>query len=229
MTWNPFKNGEESEVPNPEVGPDGKPIVTPPVKTPAELIAESLSPLTDGISKLNARLDTIEQATKPKPKPETPPEQVSVLDDENLAFAQRITPLMLRQLELEARIVRNDIKGEYASAGYAELWAQFEKDINSTLDNTPVVTSEGKPFRGDPQYIRNLVDMVMGRAARAAGMKFDGKGKGFFLETGGSGAEGSHVPVEDGLSNDQRKMFNRMKVPLDDAKKVMAKLKFVAG
>jgi hypothetical protein len=227
MTW-PFPDDKAKTV---EEG-DNKPPTSadaPPAKTPAEIIAESLKPLAEGFTKLNARLDTLEQNTRPRPKSETPPEQISVLDDENAAFAQRIGPVMLRQLELEARVVKNDIKAEYASAGYGELWAQFETEINQVIDGSPIVSPEGRAVRGDPQYIRNVVDMVMGRNARKAGMRFDGKSKGFFLETGGSGADGSKPPVNDGLNDGQRKVFSRMKVSMDDAKKVMSKLKFVTS
>lgn len=226
MTW-PFDKQPDA---NPaEVGPDGKPKAAEkqPEKSPAELIAEALRPLVEGNTKLQERLAAIEEATK-KPEPKVEANQpMSVLDDENVAFAQRLTPLMLRQLELEARIVRNDIKAEYASAGYADLWAQYETDINKILEGTSVISADGKPLRGDPQYVRNVVDMTFGREARKAGMRFDGKAKGFFLETGGGGDGLTRQPENDGLTEGQRKVFGRMKVSLDDAKKVMGKLKFV--
>lgn len=197
-------------------------------KTPAELIAEALKPFGETLTNLSAKIDAVEQATKkPEPKQTEPDQPMSVLDDENIAFAQRLTPLMLRQLELEARIVRSDIKAEYVSAGYGDLWNQYDKEINMVIEGSPIVAPNGKPMRGDPEYIRNVVDMVFGRAARKAGMRFDGKSKGFFLETGG-GADGpTRQPENDGLTDGQRKVFGRMKVSLDDAKKVMGKLKFV--
>lgn len=195
----------------------------------AEIIAESLKPLSDGFSSLSQRLDEIQQNTVKRPEPRQPEEPTSVLDNENVAFAQRLTPIMLRQLEVEARLVRADIQREYNRAGFGDMWDQFEKQINAVLEGTPVVNGEGKTLRGDPQYIRNVVDMVLGRAAREAGMRFDGKSKGFFLETtGGDAANHRSQPEDDGLSNDQRKVMQRMKISLDDAKKVMGKLKFVS-
>jgi hypothetical protein len=226
MGW-PFDK-QDAPASNPEVkdAPKGE-------KSPAELIAESLGaalkPLTEKLDSYGARFDALESNTrKPQPKAE-PTEITSVLDDENAAFSQRMTPIVLRQLELEARIVRSDIKAEYASAGYGDLWSQYESEITNVLDSSPILTSEGKPMRGDPQYIRNAVDMVMGRAARKAGMRFDGKSKGFFLESASGSDNGSHQPENDGLTEGQRKVFGRMKVPLDEAKKVMAKLKFVSA
>lgn len=215
---------------DPEVK-DGEP--PKPEKTPAELIAESVSaalkPLSDKIDSYDARFGTLEQNTrKPEPKRENV-EALSVLDDENAAFNQRLTPLLLRQLELEARVVKSDIKAEYARDGYGDLWAQYETEINSVLESSPAVSGEGKILRGDPAYIRNVVDMVMGRAARKAGMRFDGKSKGFFLETAGGAGNESHQPENDGMTEGQRKVFGRMKISTDDAKKAIAKLKFVNG
>lgn len=233
MTWNPFGNKESDAVNIEEgkekLGPDGKPIVEA-TKTQAELIAESLKPLTaltENFTRMSQRLEAIEaQTKKPEAKRENV-ESISVLDDENAAFAQRMTPLLIRQFELEARIVKDEIKTEYVAAGYGDLWGKFAVEINKIIDESPIATGEGKPFRGDPQYIRNVVDMVMGRHAREAGMRFDGKSKGFFLETGGNGTEHSGAPQNDGLTEGQRQVFGRMKVSLDDAKKVMGKLKFV--
>jgi hypothetical protein len=228
MTW-PF---DKENPPNPDASKN-EGAEKKGEKSPAEIIAESLSaglkPVTDTLSALSTRLDAIESNTKKPERKADPVEAISVLDDENAAFAQRMTPMLLRQLELESRVVKNDIKAEYAAAGYGDLWAQFETEINSVLESSPLVNGEGKTMRGDPQYVRNVVDMIMGRAARKAGMRFDGKSKGFFLETAGNnGGEGRNETVSDGLSDGQRKVFGRMKVSTDDAKKVMAKLKFVS-
>lgn len=225
MTW-PFEKPVNAD---PQVEGGEKKVE----KTPAEIIADSLStglkPVTDSMAALNARLDTIEAATRRPEVKRDPVEATSVLDDENAAFTQRLTPLLLRQLELEARIVKSDIKNEYAAAGYGDLWSQYQKEIDQVIEGSPIVSGEGKPLRGDPQYIRNVVDMVFGRAARAGGMRFDGKSKGFFLETAGGGDTSVRTPENDGLTDGQRKVMGRLKVSNDDAKKVLAKLKFVNG
>ncbi len=216
-------------VPNPEEGATPPPDPNrPPEKTPAELIAEALKPVTDGFSEMRTRMQTLEEQTKPQPKPAPrPDEPVSILDDENLAFAQRLTPILARQFEMESTIVRDRILREYQNSGYGDLVGQFADEINTLLDSAPLVTADGKPFRGDPQYIRNVIDMVLGRKARAAGMRFDGKSKGFFLEPGsGSPNGGAEAPVE-GISEGQRKVAERMGIPLDKAKDVIKKLHFV--
>ena len=229
MTW-PFDKPEVKTSPSGEVGGDPAKVE----KTPAELIAESVAsamkPFADAIEAQNARFDTIEAQTKPveRKAPVEQSEVTSVLDNEDVAFAQRLTPIMARQLELEARYVKNEIKGEYVLAGFGDLLTKFAKDIDSTLDTSGLVTTDGKPLRGDPQYIRNVIDMILGRAARAAGMRFDGKDRGFFLETGGSGADaGTGGQQADGMTDAQRRVTQRMGIPLEDAKKVIKKLQFV--
>jgi hypothetical protein len=232
VDWSPWKK--------PEVKP---PVVEegaehPPEKTPAEIIAESVSaavtaglkPISEQIEAQNARFTKLEEQTKPREvkPPVTPGEPTSVLDDENLAFAQRLTPILARQFEMESTIVRDKIVREYMTSGYGDLVTQFEGEINTILDSAPLVTNEGKPFRGDPQYVRNVIDMVLGRAARKAGMRFDGKSKGFFLEPANGSANDSTRESGDGMTESQRKVFGRMGVPLEEAKKVMSKLHFVA-
>jgi hypothetical protein len=229
MTW-PFP--EPKNTPSVEVG-DGKGETKPPEKTPAELIAESLTtalaPVLAKLGEQDARFAKLEDQTKPRePKPVVQPnETISVLDNEDAAFAQRMTPLLARQLELEGRVVYGEIKSEYIAAGYGDLWTQYENEICTVLDSSPLVGTDGKPQRGSPQYIRNVVDMVLGRAARKAGMRFDGKSKGFFLETGGSSTDAPPSDKADGMNDNQRKVIARMGIPLEKAKETMKKLVMV--
>ncbi len=201
-------------------------------KTVAEQIAEGLKPFNDSIAALNGRFDSIESKMVTRRDTSEVVERqefnpTSVLDDENVAFAQRLGPVMLRQLEVESRLVRADIQREYEKAGFGELWEQYADEIGKVLDGSPLLTADGKTFRGDPQYIRNVVDMVLGRHAREAGMRFDGKSKSFFLETAGGHGNDNLESKADGFSESQRKLLQKMGVPIDDAKKTMGKLQFV--
>jgi hypothetical protein len=231
MAW-PFPdkpNSNPAEAKPTSEGGDPPKVVE---KSPAEVIAESLRPLTDKLDAISQRIDQVEQSTR-KPVPKAEPTAVtSVLEDEDAAFSQRMTPLMLRTLELEARMVRDQIEREYTTAGFGDLWSQFRPQIEGALNGSQLVTPDGqggaKPLRGDPEYIRNVVDMIFGRAARTAGMRFDGKNKTFFLESAGGGEGAGPKPEADGLTPEQRKVFNRMGVPLEEAKKSLAKLKFVS-
>lgn len=221
MPW----NKPVVEPPKPEEQPK------PPEKTPAELIAESvnaaLKPLADQFSSLSQRLEGIEQNVKKPEKSNEPTEVPSVFDNEDAAFATRMTPIVMRQMEFEAKVVRNDIKREYYDAGFGDAWQQFATEIEATLDNSPLVDGSGKPLRGNPDYIRNTVDMIFGRAARKGGVRF-GKDKNFFLESASGSSEQGKPNPADGMTDTQRRVFERMGISLEDAKKTMSTLKFVS-
>jgi len=227
----------QNKTTNAEAGEGDPKVVETPAKSPAELIAESLKPLVDGFTdfknSVTQRLEQFEQANKRPERPAEPTEVPSVWDNEDAAFAARVGPVMLRQYELEARMVRQDIRREYERQGFGDMWQQFEAKINAQLDGSALVQPDGqggvRPLRGDPDYIRNVVNMIIGQAAVAAGMRFDGKNKTFFLETaGGDGSGGTTIPdALEGLTPEQARLSARMGVSVADAKKAIAKAKFV--
>lgn len=216
--------------------PDPNPEKTPEKsneKSVAEIISESLTPFTQRFDQLQ---QDINELKKPKEvvKPREPQERISVLDDEDAAFNQRMTPILQSQLELEARINTRDVKQEYIDAGFGAIWASNEKDITSTLEGTALVQADGnggfKKLRGDAQYIRNVADMIIGRAAKAGGVRFDGGKKTFYLEgaNGGENAGGSRAAETEGLTAKQVKLAQRLGIPLDKFKGTVSKLEFVS-
>jgi hypothetical protein len=239
MAWPSFGGGKEGEKPvNAEVGEGDHRQVEAGGKSPADLIAESLSGfearITERFTALDGRMNTVEQQTaKPVARVENP-ETPSVFENEDGAFASRVGPIAARQLELEARMVKAEVKAEYVAAGFGEMWSKFEHDITGQLDASALVQPDGgggvKALRGDPGYVRNVVDMILGRALRAKGIKFDGGKDRFFLEdAGGSGNAGpsAEALAAEGFTNDQLRVIRRMGIPLEDAKKSKAKLTFV--
>lgn len=224
------KDGKPTDV-NPEVtGTPGD--VKPPEKTAAELIAESLGNFTQQINakfdEFGGRMTAIEESTrKPTPAAE-PTETPSVFENERAAFAANIGPVAMRQLELEARVVLREIKDEYTAAGFGDMWNQFAKEISTTLENSPLVGGDGRAVRGNPDYIRNTVDMIFGRAARQKGVRFNGKDQTFFLEGANGEANGGNTNApNDGLTDKQRRIFQRMGINPADGAKTRAKLEFV--
>lgn len=226
MGWNPFEEKNEVKPNEPEVKNEEKKTE----KSPAELIAESFSnferKFTERMDATDARVEALKPTPRPDPKPtETP----SVYDDEDAAFNARLTPLLQHQLELEADIVKERVRREYEGMGFGDLWAQCEKDINQTLSNSPLVvqSSQGPAKqRGNPDYIRNVADMYIGRLARQGGVRFNGQKKSFFLEDATGSAGGNRTEVTDGLTPEQRRVFDRMGVSTEDRQKAMSKLKF---
>lgn len=230
MGW-PFEknnNPEVTEKPGEQPNPDPANAAAKPEKSQAELIAEALAPLREGFNSLKDELAAVREQTR---RPERQPEQhqpTSVFDDEDAAFAQRMTPVLARQLDIESRLVKSDIRKEYEKAGYGELWEQNEAAIDDILARTPLVDTNMQPQRGNPDYIRNTVDMVFGRAARKAGLRFGGKSQGFFLESAGGSSDATVPDAEAGFDAKQLKVLKRMGVPLESAKKIMSKAQMVS-
>jgi hypothetical protein len=236
--WNPFaKNDPPVTTPNPDAAAgDGKNVAAPPEKTPAELLAESLrsglEPVMAKLTEVSTRLDTVEQATKRPARDATegaPPSRVSVFDDEDAAIAQRMAPLFQRQLETEARMTYNEVKSEVTAKGYGEVFEKFGAQIEQTLEGSPLVGPDNKLCRGDKTYIRNVITMVIGAEAVKAGLKFNGRDRGFFIEGAGGSADGGvgTGPVNDGLNDAQRKFATKHGLSNDQMKASVAKLKFV--
>ena len=216
--------------------PEKKTEVTPPTsneKSVAEIISESLAPFAQRFDKLQQDIDAIKTPPAPVRKVEAT-ERISVLDDEDGAFNQRMTPILQTTLEIEARETMRDVKQEYLDAGFGAIWSQNETAIKNTLGGTALVAPDGqggmKKLRGDAQYVRNVADMIIGRAARAGGVRFDGAKKTFFLEgaNGGENAGGSHAAETEGLTAKQVKLAQRLGIPLDKFKATVNKMEFVS-
>jgi hypothetical protein len=208
---------------------------TPPAEKPiAQIIAESmgeaLRPVVEGQAAINARLEKVETATARPARPEAEsaqPQRISIFDDEQGALTQAMAPLAAQTLTIEAKMIRNEVQAEYVSKGYGQLWTEYEKEIDGILEGTSLVSADGtRKLRGDKAYIYNVVDMVFGRHAREAGIKFGGKDKGFFIESaGGDTGNLSNGSQGDGLTDAQRKMFNKTGVSSTDAAKTMKRMK----
>src|SRR5215468_4797057 len=115
MSWPSTKTLDLNKPKDTEVKPGEE---KPPEKTIAEQIAEAVAPFKEGIETMRAELETLR---KPKAPPVAPTEPTSVLDDENAAFAQRLTPILAKQWEIEARMVRDEVEKEYEAAGFGDL------------------------------------------------------------------------------------------------------------
>lgn len=229
MAW-----GRKAEEPKPAAGdPEVKPgEKKEDEKDIATIIAEALRPYGEQITSMRADLDAMKA---PKPVASGAPEIPSVLDDENGAFNARLTPVLAKVYESEAKMVANDVEREYRSAGYGDLWDENRAAINKELENTPLVRQDATtnkiiPHRGDPEYIRKVADMIIGQAVRKGLLKYDGRNKNFFLEdaTGDQSIIGRKPLESDGLSKKQIEAAKRFGIPLADFKKAKDRLDFVS-
>ena len=205
----------------------------PKEKTPAELIAESLKPVIDKFDAMSKDFDEfktkaiqrpvqtreeIEQRTQQQPK-------ASVFDDEDQAFAQRMTPLAIETLNTKFELMFDRVKNEYARRIGEDAWNEIEPDVRKSLEDANV----NPVLRSNPQYIKNTIRMIMGEKAET-GFRFDSKDKRFFLEDTSHAAENAaKAPKpEDGLTPRQLKAAKSFGMPLDEYKKTLEKLEIVS-
>ena len=211
--------------------PEKKPAAAPPEKSPAELIADALKPVTEAFGAMRAEIDALKVRTTPKERPEIP----SVMDDEDGAFNTRLTPIMVKTLEMEARLAKDDIEREYRKLGFGDLWDENRAEIDAFLSKANLVTNDenGKPvaLRGNPEYIRNVADMMIGKAVKKGGVKFDGKDKRFFLEdsTGDGTIITKKVAENEGITKKQLEAAKRFGIPIAEYRKAMSKLNYVSN
>jgi hypothetical protein len=230
MAWGTKK--EDPKAAAPDAGPEIKPGDTPkePEKSVADQIAEALKPFQDRQTALEAELV---EARKPRPDPSTPT-MVSVLEDEDTAFAQRLTPFLQKQFEIEARLSYADVEKEYKSLGYGDLWEKNRAEIEKELSGAKVVgfdevKKQWVPIRGNPDFIRNVANMVIGRTILKEGIKYSSKESKFFLEDAtGETSFISRKPAEtEGLTAKQIAAAKRLKIPLKEYREAAEKLDFV--
>lgn len=199
-------------------------------KTPAELIAESLAPVLSGFNDLKKDFDEFRTKAVTHPEPKTPvndqkpPDRVSVLDDEEAAFVQRLTPLAIETLNTRFELMFDRVSREYISKIGSDAWAQIEPDIRKSLEDASV----SPVLRANPQYIKNTVRMIMGEKAES-GFRFDAKDKKFFLENGEHPDPNTKVEKpEDGLNDRQIKAAKSFGMSLEDYKKSLGGLEVVS-
>lgn len=213
MAW-PFEKQKQDEGNNQQT--EGKTEEKRVEKSPAELLAESLNTALEPFKQqLTSLTEKVEGMHKPAEK-KADDAQISVLDDENAAFAQRMTPVLSMELDTRSELMKDRVSREYG-----DMWDAFKADIEEVLSKSNL------QLRADPSYIRNVADMVIGRKAREKGFKFDSAKKTFFVEDA-AGDAGQSTPKDDsGMTEKQRRVFERMGVPFDKAKETLKKLEFI--
>lgn len=169
--------------------PWGKTEEKPPEKKPEETktelsgdallakMSELLAPLATSIETFKNETNTrFEAIAKLNEKPAERRDPASLLDDEQKWTEEKLGPIAIATVNANARITENEIFSELREGG----WSEFIPAIKETLSKTPIqVKAEG--YEG---YVRNVVDMIIGRESRKNGLKR--KGNSFILEDASS-------------------------------------------
>lgn len=164
-----------------------KPDAKPEDKSDGDLLIEKLTGVIDAkLSPINAELadskkrwESLEASVAAPPKkepPADPPARISVLDNEDEAFAQRLGPLAYQNAVLSARLTENDIFAEMKESGWSELLPEVRKH----LENTPIQRKAQADYQ---QYVRNVMKMVVGDKALTSGLRMNQSDKTFYLES----------------------------------------------
>jgi hypothetical protein len=139
-------------------------------------LEETTKPLRDEIAALKASQPAPRQAD-PDPNANHIP---SVMDDEDTAFNARLGPIAAQTVMLNARMTEAEVLSEISSQGWGHIVPQIREILTK---QTPLATKAGEGYRG---YVENVAAMLIGKAAREKGLKFDGNKQTFFLEDASS-------------------------------------------
>lgn len=136
-----------------------------------------LKPITDDVAGIKTKWETLEkdsttQLTEEEERARRERE-AGMTDEEKRSLNEK--KLLAVTILTNARLTESEILGEVSAQGFAEFLPKIREHLTATD-----ISVKGQANYGN--YVRNVVDMVIGAAARNGGLKFDGSGKKFFLE-----------------------------------------------
>lgn len=136
-----------------------------------------LKPLQDELAAIKTRS---EAPPARQQQQQDPPSIPSILDDEDAAFNARLGPIAAQTVMLNARMTETEVLSEISGQGWGHLIPEIRKVLEA---QTPLQTKAAQGYRG---YVENVAAMLIGKAAREKGLKFDGNKQTFFLEDASS-------------------------------------------
>jgi hypothetical protein len=139
-------------------------------------LEEKLTPIRTEVTGIKTKWENLEKVATAAADDGKNPDGSELTDDQKRQINER--KLLGISIATNARITEMEILGEVSSQGLGE----FLPRIREYFQNT---TLERKGQADYATYCRNIVDMVLGAAARNGGLRFDGQNKRFFLEDAG--------------------------------------------
>src|SRR6266850_6739021 len=183
--WKPFQKTNEPE--KKEGGEQEKSEVDQLVEKLGVSFDERIKPLKEGFEALKSEWDGIKAAAEK----ETPPNNnggggTEELTDEQKAQRDRKALLVLA-VQTNARITEGEVLSEISAQ-----WAHLIPEIKGYFASTPV---ERKAQPDYAEFCRNIKDMVVGKAAQKAGLRYDNKGSRYWLEDSSAKTGGADSPL----------------------------------
>jgi len=156
-------------------------------------LTERLDPLQKGFTELKGEWDGIKAAATEKPDTNNNGGAGGGATDETLTDEQKAAKdrraLLILSVQTNARITESEIISEVSGQ-----WAHLVPEMKEFFAHTPV---ERKAMPDYAVFCRNIKDMVVGKAAQKAGLRFDGKNQRFFLEDATAKTGGADSPLAD--------------------------------
>ena len=142
-----------------------------------------MKPLSDKVTALDDRWKKLEEAAN-EPPPNT--DDSNLTDDEKRRMREEAEKKVLF-----AQGIANNARWTEQEAidTLGEEYRELIPKIKERFLATPV---ERKAQKDYGQYCLNVINLTIGEAARAGGLRYDGANKRFFLEDTSGGSEGEH-------------------------------------
>ena len=183
MTWNPFKK-EDSPA---EQKPNEQEEFLSKLRTSIE---EVVKPVRDSVTKMEARWEELEKAATNPPAPAAEHKDPADPNTDLPGYLkEQLTPLAVQTIQTNARLTEREILDEVAP-----YWAHLVPEIKKMFAETALIRKSAPDY---PIYCRNIVNLVVGKAAQEAGLRFDGQSKRFFLEDAASKGEHGETVFSD--------------------------------
>ena len=181
--WNPFTKTSDSDKVDDKT--QSKTDQDALVERMNAAFAEHMKPLRDEFTTLKNDWESIKAAaTKEEPPPnnegELTPEQKNERDKRSL---------LALNIATNARLTEGE-----CIQGISDQWKHLIPEIRTLFNRTPI---ERKAQPDYPEYCNNIVDMLIGKAARSAGLRYNGDNKTFFIEDAASKTGGEQSPLAD--------------------------------
>jgi len=190
MAWNPFRKTDEPD----KKDDQSKSEIDTLVEKLGVSFDERIKPLREGFEKLQGEWDGIKAAATKEPDSNgggdgTRPTIPSVSENEDAAFAARLGPVVALNIQTNARLTEREILDEISPN-----WSHLIPEIRGYFSSPPLSRKAQADY---PDFCRNIKDMVVGKAAQKAGLRFDKKNERFFLEDATAKTGGEDSPLAD--------------------------------
>ena len=146
---------------------------------------EKIKPLSDKVGEWDNRWKTLEEAAKAgDPNIDGNQDDPDLSEDDKRKMREETEKRMLfaQGIANNARWVEQE-----ALSTLGDEYRELIPKIKERFLQTPV---ERKGTQDYPQYCLNVINMCIGEAARAGGLRYDGANKRFFLEDASAGDRG---------------------------------------